>query len=141
MHKFHVLTLLALSACVPTTSRAAEAPIRVLIIDGRNNHAWQSTTHALRQILLQTGRFQVDVSTAPEPYPTPRPRRPPKGTDEDIRKYEVAMADYHAAAKQYEASIAGKWEAWRPKFSAYDVVVDNYNGPEWLLPVKADLIQ
>ena len=25
--------------------------------------------------------------------------------------------------------------------SEYDVVVDNYNGPEWLLPVKADLVE
>ena len=119
---------------------AEERPIRVLIVDGRNNHAWESTTHALRQILLQTGRFNVAVSTAPSPYPKPRPRRPSKPTTEENRRYEVAMADYHAAAKNYESSISAKWEAWRPKFSEYDVVVDNYNGPEWLLSVKACLL-
>ena len=53
-----------------------EKPIRVLIIDGRNNHAWESTTHALGQVLLQTGRFEVDVATAPLQYSKPRPRKP-----------------------------------------------------------------
>lgn len=120
---------------------AEDLPIRVLIVDGRNNHAWESTTQALRQILLQTGRFTVDVSTAPNAYPNPRPSRPSKPTDQEIRQYEAEMAAYQTAAKRYEASITSDWENWRPNFSEYDVVVDNYNGPDWQVPVKADLVQ
>ena len=45
--------------------------IRVLIVDGRNNHAWEGTTTAIRQGLLQTGAFSVDVSTAPLKYNKP----------------------------------------------------------------------
>ena len=105
-----VTGLILFSCCVALAQGTAHAeentPIRVLIVDGRNNHAWESTTHALRQILLQTGRFRVDVSTAPSPYPKSRPRRPSKATAEETRRYEAAMADYHAAAKKYEASIA-----------------------------------
>jgi type 1 glutamine amidotransferase len=79
----------------PAASEAAAPvlePIRVLIIDGMNNHDWQSTTRNVRATLLQTGRFTVDVSTSPT-------RGAPRG----------------------------EWEAWRPAFSDYQVVLSNFN--------------
>src|SRR5438270_9423336 len=54
--------------------------IPVLIVDGVNNHDWQTGTRELRTILGATGRFQVDVSTspardaAPEAWTAWRPR-------------------------------------------------------------------
>jgi len=42
-----------------------QAKISVLIVDGVNNHDWQTATRELRTILGATGRFQVDVSTSP----------------------------------------------------------------------------
>ncbi|MCK4294418.1 MAG: hypothetical protein KAY65_14565 [Planctomycetes bacterium] len=39
--------------------------IKVLIIDGVNNHDWEMTTEATKATLEQTGRFKVDVSTSP----------------------------------------------------------------------------
>ena len=56
-------------------SAAEAAPIRALIIDGRNNHDWQITTDALRATLEASKRFEVSVSTAPE---LKIPRKPPK---------------------------------------------------------------
>ena len=41
------------------------APIRALIVDGFSNHDWKLTTLAIRSILEQTGRFEVEVSTIP----------------------------------------------------------------------------
>ena len=41
-------------------------PIRILILSGQNNHAWQETTPKLRAILDEGGRFQVDVKEHPE---------------------------------------------------------------------------
>ena len=49
---------LAVSAADPT-------PIKVLIIDGQNNHKWQETTPVLKSILEKSGRFTVDVATTP----------------------------------------------------------------------------
>jgi type 1 glutamine amidotransferase len=66
--------------------------IRVLIIDGVNNHDWESTTAATKATLEQTGRFLVDVSTSPR-----------------------------------KEAPRGEWEAWRPAFSDYQVVVSNFN--------------
>jgi type 1 glutamine amidotransferase len=39
--------------------------LRVLIVDGFNNHDWQLTTRLTKSILESSGLFRVDVSTAP----------------------------------------------------------------------------
>lgn len=71
----------------------AAPPIRVLIVDGINNHDWQTGTKLMRAILLAQGKFSVDVSTTP-------PKEAP----------------------------ADAWKAWRPQFSRYDAVINNFNG-------------
>jgi alpha-L-fucosidase len=43
----------------------SEDKLAVLIVDGINNHDWQTATRELRTLLLDTGRFTVDVSTSP----------------------------------------------------------------------------
>jgi uncharacterized protein len=55
-------SLLALTA---GTAFGSDRKIRVLIIDGQNNHSWQVATAAIQEILLNTGLFEIDVSTAP----------------------------------------------------------------------------
>lgn len=63
-----LLTALLL-ACFPL--RAAEKPIRVLIVDGFSNHAWQLNTALIRGLLAPTGLFTVDVSTSPPTATSP----------------------------------------------------------------------
>jgi hypothetical protein len=54
-----VATLLA----APPQAPAPAAPkIKVLILTGVSNHPWVATTPALREILEQTGRFEVRVN-------------------------------------------------------------------------------
>jgi type 1 glutamine amidotransferase len=40
-------------------------PIRVLILSGRNNHDWKTTTPKLQAILEESGRFKTDVIENP----------------------------------------------------------------------------
>ena len=54
------LTLL----CAVALSATADEKIKVLVIDGQNNHDWKSTTPVLKKILEGTDRFTVDVSYA-----------------------------------------------------------------------------
>jgi len=62
-----------LTACVfivavsPQCLQGQEASpkVRVLIIDGQNNHDWQKTTASTRATLLASGRFEVDVASSP----------------------------------------------------------------------------
>ena len=44
---------------------ALEPPIKVLIVDGFNNHNWQLSTRLIREILLSAGNIDVDVTTTP----------------------------------------------------------------------------
>jgi len=39
--------------------------IKVLIVDGFSNHHWQQTTQIIKTQLEASGRFSVEVSTAP----------------------------------------------------------------------------
>jgi len=58
---------LLLAALVATVCpRGEEAPLRVLILSGRNNHDWRQTTPKLKSILTASGRFAVEVTEHPE---------------------------------------------------------------------------
>src|SRR5256885_14713328 len=52
----------------------ADSRIRVLIVDGMNNHDWPRNTRILKAILEKGDRFSVDVSTTP---PTTQPSEAP----------------------------------------------------------------
>ncbi|HXJ59167.1 MAG TPA: ThuA domain-containing protein [Verrucomicrobiae bacterium] len=82
-----------LVASIPGTFSTVAAPLKVLIIDGQNNHDWKATTPVLRQILEDTAVFSVEVATSPP--------------------------------------ANGDMKSFRPNFSAYRVIVSNYNGVPW----------
>jgi type 1 glutamine amidotransferase len=52
-------------AALWTCSAQPADKLRVLIVDGINNHDWAPATRAVKTILGATGRFRVDVSTTP----------------------------------------------------------------------------
>ena len=89
------LAALLLGTIQGTAARAA-VPLRLLIVDGQNNHDWKAMTPTMKQALEATGRFTVDVVTTPD-----------------------ANAPNDA------------WDAFRPDFSRYNVVLSNYNGQPW----------
>jgi uncharacterized protein len=62
--------------------------IRVLVIDGMNNHDWKAGTAGIQSILAERGGFRVNVST--------------------VQPDNLAQ--------------------WQPDFSAYQVVINNFNG-------------
>jgi type 1 glutamine amidotransferase len=82
-----LLTLLAISS----SSMAAEK-ISVLIVDGMNNHDWPRATKILREILQTSGRFRVDVSTAP---PTSQPADAWKSWRPDFARYDVVLSNFN----------------------------------------------
>ncbi len=65
-----------------------EGTIRALIVDGQNNHQWQTTTPLIKATLESTGRFQVDVATAP-------------GKGGDMSKFNPQFADYQVVVSNY----------------------------------------
>lgn len=109
-------------------------PIQALIIDGRNNHDWNSTTDHLRATLEATGRFEVKVSTAPQLRFPKIPRKAKRPEDEaDLKAARLLFAEGLEAAKE---ELLPRFEAWRPDFASADVVVMNYNGDNWPATVR-----
>lgn len=59
------------AACVAVVTFAATSasfaaePLKLLLVDGQNNHDWKRTSPVLKSFLEKTGRFTVDVATSP----------------------------------------------------------------------------
>jgi type 1 glutamine amidotransferase len=98
------LTTFLLSA----TLAIGASPMKVLIIDGQNNHDWKHTTPVLKQLLEETKLFEVDVLTTP-----------PKGGDfstfaPEFGKYKVVVGNYN------EFPSGDKWpDAVKSAFEQY----------------------
>jgi type 1 glutamine amidotransferase len=130
------LSTLAAAALLAVPATAAE-PIKVLIVDGQNNHNWKATTPILKKILEDTKLFQVDVATAPSKPGAPAK---PKNLDTDenaAAAYKEAFAKYQAAEAEYKKAFA----QFRPKFADYGVVVSNYNGELWPKETQSDFVK
>ncbi len=102
LSRITVGALVSFAAFGVSTAVAADK-IKVLIVDGQNNHKWEETTPFMKKVLEDGGRFTVDVATTPT--------KPKAG--EDPAKYREAMAKF------------------KPDFAKYDVVLSNYNGDPW----------
>ncbi|HNU99948.1 MAG TPA: ThuA domain-containing protein, partial [Verrucomicrobiota bacterium] len=69
----------------PSSLRAADPPIRVLLLSGQNNHDWKTTTPKLKAILTNGGHFAVDVTERPE-----------QCTAETLAQYDLIVSDWNA---------------------------------------------
>src|SRR5262249_44205451 len=99
--------------------------IRVLLIDGQNNHNWRATSPFMKKALEDTGRFEVTVATAPSR--AANPQKPKTDDAESVAKYKEALATYKEADAKYRAEMA----KFQPDFARYQVVLSNYNGDSW----------
>ena len=98
---------------------AATDKIKVLIIDGQNNHSdWPKITAMLKQYLETNGKFSVDIQ---------RSRFTWRG-DQWLKDYGLNDG------KEYQALKNAKTDPdFKPVFSKYDVVVNNfgYGAADW----------
>ncbi|MCI0335781.1 MAG: ThuA domain-containing protein [Planctomycetes bacterium] len=101
------LPLISYGASDASDKQPPSKPIRVLIIDGQNNHDWKLTTPLLRKALESARIFKVDVATSP-----------PSGADMSgfrprFADYDVVVSNYNGdrwlaeTEKEFEAFIAG----------------------------------
>lgn len=105
----------------------AAEKLKVLIIDGQNNHKWDITTPVLKNALESSGAFTVDVSTTP-------PKNAPK---EAWNTWKPSFKDYRAVVSNYNGEA---WpEAVRAAFTQYvaagggfvSIHAANNAFPEW----------
>lgn len=126
----------SIAALILSAAALAADPIKVLIVDGQNNHAWRTTTPILKKTLEDAKIFKVDVATAPD-----RPRGPQKPKDPKNEQAQKQYEDQLAAFKQAEAKYKDDMSKFHPKFSDYAVVVSNYNGDAWPKATQSDFVE
>jgi type 1 glutamine amidotransferase len=82
------LTILAAAFAL----HASAAPIKVLLVDGQNNHDWKLTSPVLREILEDAKIFTVDVATSP-------------GKGEDLSAFKPDFAAYQVVVSNYNGPL------------------------------------
>lgn len=92
--KLHRRGFLALTVCAlvtPLLAAPAQAAdkIKVLLIDGQNNHKWQITSPIIKAALEETSLFAVDVATTPQDKTQMGTFKP------DFAKYQVIVSNYN----------------------------------------------
>lgn len=103
-----ILPLVALAAItLAAWAIQPNAKLKVLIIDGQNNHKWEITTPVLKHALESSGAFAVEVTTTP-----------PKGAAKEAwASWNPKFGDYAAVVSNYNG------EPWpdtvRASFDAY----------------------
>jgi uncharacterized protein len=92
-----LLLALLTGALLCTTAQAGgKDKLRVLIVDGQNNHDWRTTTPHLKKSLEDSGRFTVDVATflkSPDDKPGKVESVP---LPPDLGKYDVVLSNFNA---------------------------------------------
>src|SRR5690349_13956867 len=71
--------------------------IRIILIDGQNNHNWRATTPGVKQALENTGRFTVDVSSNLKEGDKPGTIKETVAFPPDLGKYQVVLSNYNGA--------------------------------------------
>jgi type 1 glutamine amidotransferase len=91
--------------------------IRVMLLDGQNNHNWQSTTPVLKKILDETGLFDTTIVTAPE-ISSPA-----------FASFKPDFSRYRVVVMNYNNGIDGKAPEWGEELKAsFELFVSNGGG-------------
>ncbi len=85
------LALMPFLGCGNASENAerAKGALKALIIDGQNNHNWEGTTPVVKEILEQSGLFQVKVATTPPTADGMSEFKP------DFAMYDVIVSNYN----------------------------------------------
>ncbi len=109
-------SILPAFAALALALTAQAAPLKVLLVDGQNNHDWKTTSPVLKQILEEDGFATVEVATSPA-----------KG--EDMGGFAPNFAAYQVVVSNYNGAL------WSPATQeAFEKFVSNGGG---FVPVHA----
>ena len=109
---FLKIALIAASACISSAAAFGQDMIKVLIVDGQNNHDhWPKITYMLKEYMEDANLFSVDVARTAYTW---------KG-EEFLPEFTVEGVGETTALEEPKAD-----PGYDPDFSDYDVVVCNF---------------
>ena len=96
-----------LSACVALFASAlfgmtvvGQGRMRVMLLDGQNNHNWRSTSPVLKKLLDETGLFDTTIVTAPEV------------ASPEFASFKPDFSAHRVVVMNYNNGIDGKSPEW-----------------------------
>ena len=92
-----LLSLALIAIAWPSLAADPKGPIRVLLIDGQNNHNWKETTPIMKKYFIDNGRFKVDVATSP-----------PAGKKDEMAKFHPDLSNYDVVVSNYNGESWSK---------------------------------
>ena len=93
--KRHLLVFVACTlSLLPLTADAADK-LRLLIVDGQNNHNWKGTTPILQEFLTRSSRFEVSVATTP----------PSKSPADSWNSFRPKFSDFQVVLSNYNGEL------------------------------------
>jgi len=95
MYNTIYLTSIAVLLTMNALFAAADEKIKVLIIDGQNNHDWRATTPVIKRFLEDSGRFSVDVSSHLKEGDKPGNVKETTPFPPDLARYSVVVSNYN----------------------------------------------
>ena len=93
-------SFLTAAASLLLAGAATAAPIKVLLVDGQNNHDWKATSPVLKKILGDAGIFTVETATAPPAGGGITTFKP------DFAAYQVVVSNYNGEPWSPETKAA-----------------------------------
>ena len=118
------IAALLFTASPMLADETVDEKIKVLIVDGQNNHGdWPKITAMLKQYLEANGKFTVDVERSKFTW-----------------RGDKWLKDFSLKDKEYKALNKAKTDPdFKPTFSDYDVVVSNfgYGAADWPAETEA----
>ena len=139
--KTPALLLLGLALLATTAAAATPAKIRVLIVDGQNNHTvWPKSTAMMKAYLEATGKFEVSVTRTqfawkgekwlaqyPAPGGRPTENLPEPKTDPefkpDFSKHDVVISNFGWKAADWPAATRQAFEEFVARGGGFVSVV------------------
>src|SRR5437763_12163591 len=81
--------------------------IKVILIDGQNNHNWRATTPLLKKVLEDTGRFTVAVSSNLKEGDKAGDVKDTVQFPPDLAQYDVLLSNYNGAdwPKEFQTAL------------------------------------
>jgi HEAT repeat protein/type 1 glutamine amidotransferase len=87
-----LFVLLSMLLSPALSAQNAAPPIKALVVTGQNYHPWKVTSAAFKQILEDTGLFQVDIAVSPPAEASMKGFRP------NFSAYRLVVLDYSGEA-------------------------------------------
>jgi len=95
------LSLIAIGFVIlGTVAPRTQTRIRLMLLDGQNNHRWAETTPIIKKLLDETGLFATVVVTVP---------------NEQIASFTPDWTEYKAVVMNYNTGIDGAPPQWLPE--------------------------